>query len=144
VLLQVGTYTLSNTVPAPTAFSHWECYNITSGSAVGPVNATNITLAVANSWTCIATFVMLPQPKLALLSRFVGANYTGPTANLTATGPSNCTEAPSTAVSGTTNVTAPGSGLCNSNGTMLVSVVTPGLNLFMLLVVQGMNSAVGI
>lgn len=120
LLLQPGSYLLANTVPAGTAFSHWECYNVTSGVATAPVNSTNVTLAVATSWTCIATFTMLPQPKLALLSRFVGANYTGPTGNLTATGPSNCTEAPSTAVGGTTNVTAPGAGLCNTNGTMLV------------------------
>jgi hypothetical protein len=121
-LLQPGTYQLTNTVPAPTSFSHWECYNTTSGVATTPINSTNITLAVGTSWTCVATFVMLPQPKLALLSRYVGANYTGPTANLTATGPSNCTEAPSTALGGAANVTAPGAGLCNSNGTLLVRV----------------------
>jgi hypothetical protein len=66
---------------------------------------------------------VLPQPKLALLSRCVGANNTGETANLTATGPSSCTEAPSTAVGGAVNLATPDSGLCNGNGTVLVRIL---------------------
>jgi hypothetical protein len=61
-----------------------------------------------------------PLPKLALISEFP-ANYTGPTANLTAINEKNdtCVEAPSARYN-MDNVTlvSPGLGLCNKDGSM--------------------------
>jgi hypothetical protein len=139
-LLQAGNYTLSNTVPAGATISHWECYNITSGTPGAPLNTTSISLALGTSWTCVAVFVLQPHPRLALLSRYVGGNCTGPTANLTAAGPSNCTEAPSTAVGSSTNITAPGNGLCNTNGTVLVRLHVALLSEMCCLVVELLTS----
>ena len=58
------------------------------------------------------------QPKLALLSEFP-ASYSGSTANLTATGPTDtCTEAPSTRLAGAVTIVAPGAGVCFTDGTV--------------------------
>jgi hypothetical protein len=72
------------------------------------------------------------QPKLALLSYFP-ASYTGQTADLVATGPTDtCTEAPSTRLNGTVTVVAPGAGACFTDGTVdggtynLTQVPPPG------------------
>jgi hypothetical protein len=81
--------------------------------------------------------VVPPNPKLALLSQYPAAYpTTGPTANLTATGPggvnASCVEAPSERLTGIINVTAPGTGLCFGNGTVppgtynLTQVPAPG------------------
>lgn len=138
--VQTGTYTLGQTPPAGVTFSHWECYNVTNGTASAPVNGSSITLPLANTFTCVAVYVVTivpPNPRLALLSQYPTAYpATGPTANLTATGPgganASCTEAPSQKLSGSINVTAPGDGFCFGNGTVppgtynLTQVPAPG------------------
>jgi hypothetical protein len=62
----------------------------------------------------------LQQPRLALLSNYVGGALTGATANLTATGPSTCSQAPSQRINATVTVANPGPGLCGGNGTVTV------------------------
>jgi hypothetical protein len=123
LFFQAGNYTLTNTVPSGTNFSHWECYNTTSGTASPPVNGSSISLAPATSFTCVAVFIVLPpQPRLALLSNFLGtSNYTGTPANLNATGPAVCVEAPAARLGGNITITNPLDGLCNGNGNMPVS-----------------------
>jgi hypothetical protein len=120
--IQAGNYTLTNTVPAGTNFSHWECYNTTSGTASPATNGSTISIAPATRFTCVAVFIVLPPlPRLALLSKYLGtSNYTGPAANLNATGPSVCVEAPSVSLGGNVTITNPLEGLCNVNGTMQV------------------------
>lgn len=119
---QAGNYTLTNTVPTGTNFSHWECYNTTSGTASPAVNGSSLSLTPAKSFTCVAVFIVLPaQPRLALLSNYLGtANYTGTAANLNATGPAVCVEAPSSKLGGNNTITNPQDGLCNGNGNMQV------------------------
>jgi hypothetical protein len=139
-LLQAGTYTLGQTPPAGVSFSHWECYNVTNGTAGNPVNGSTVTLALANSFSCVAVYIVTivpPNPKLALLSQYPAAYpLNSPTANLTATGPgganASCVEAPSQRLIGVINATAPGDGLCFGNGTVppgtynLTQVPAPG------------------
>ncbi|KAF6251819.1 hypothetical protein COO60DRAFT_580972 [Scenedesmus sp. NREL 46B-D3] len=54
-----GTYALlpMTAAPATTRFSRWVCYNTTSGTAVGPVNATSIVLGASQSATCVAIYI---------------------------------------------------------------------------------------
>lgn len=94
-----GTYTLNQTAPAALTFVAFQCYNTTTGSAVSLVNGTNVSLALLlnNSYTCVAVYsaTLAPLPQLALISSFP-TNYTGVSANLTATGlNSTCVAAPS-------------------------------------------------
>jgi hypothetical protein len=121
--LQPGNYNLTHTVPAGTTFSHWDCYNTTNGTASAPANGSSVTLHPATSFTCVAVFTVLPaHAKLALLSTYLGVtSYTGVAANLTAIGPAVCIQAPSKQLGGNVTVTNPLEGLCNGNGTMLVS-----------------------
>lgn len=115
--LPEGTYILNQTAPAGATFYHWECWNITNGTAVGPFNSSSLNLTRGVSFTCVAVYnITAAAPQLALLSQFP-SSYTGPTANLTAAGPSNstCTQAPSQRL-GVNNVTivSPGAGACSA------------------------------
>jgi hypothetical protein len=124
--MQTGTYILGQTSPVGTAFSHWECYNVTNGTASQPMNGSSITVPLASSLTCVAVYTVmnvLPNPKLALLSQYPAAYpATGATANLTAAGTgavtASCVEAPSQRSYGFMNVTAPGAGFCFEHGTV--------------------------
>lgn len=51
----VGQYMLSQTPPAGTTFKAWECYNVANGSAGAPASGNNVTLALNDVWTCIAS-----------------------------------------------------------------------------------------
>jgi hypothetical protein len=137
--LQAGTYTLNHSVPGGTSFSHWECYNTTSGIASPAINGSSISLAAATSFSCVAVFGVMPR--LALLSNYLGtSNYTGPASNLNATGPSTCVQAPSKQLEGSITNTNPLIGLCNGSGTMQVCVCLLPHSLLLLLLLQDVSS----
>lgn len=111
-----GIYNLTQTAPLGATFDHWECWNTSTGSAIGPLNGSTVSLTRNTSFTCVAVYNVLAPPRLALLSSFPAAvNYTGPTANLTATGPNNssCIVAPSQRLGGNITISSPGAGSCS-------------------------------
>ncbi|WIA38755.1 hypothetical protein OEZ86_002048 [Tetradesmus obliquus] len=125
-LMEPGNYQLNQSAALGTIFQRWECFDITSGFVQGGTPGNNVVLTGAMSMTCVAVY-SLPAPapklpKLALISQFP-AGYNGPGANLTATitpgGQTTCIKllSPQLNKNGTT-LTAPGEGLCNTNGTM--------------------------
>jgi hypothetical protein len=66
-LAATGVHNLSQTgAPKGTLFSHFECYNIASGTAGPAVNGSSITLQANDVWTCVAgerKLLVAPHPK---------------------------------------------------------------------------------
>jgi hypothetical protein len=137
-----GNYSFSETAPPGTVFDLWECYEVISGNAIGPISTgktPTVDLTGTKQITCKAIYTLAPAPtlpKLAITSEFP-PGYTGPTANLTATSTNNdtCVEAPSTQLNETAGITIvnPGPGFCREDGSMppgnytLTQVSPPGV-----------------
>jgi hypothetical protein len=139
--MQAGTYTLSQVTPPGTTFSHWECYNVTNGTAGPPINGSSLTLPAGNAFTCVAVYTVsvapTNNPRLALLSEYP-ASYptTSETDSLTAVGPggvnASCIKSPSPRLGIGSTLTSPGAGLCFGSGSVppgtysLSQVAAPG------------------
>jgi hypothetical protein len=126
-----GSYDLDEgSPPAGTIFKRWECYNVSNGGTPIPLTDFSVDLSGNSSITCVAVFDVPPNPKLALISQFP-AEYTGPTANLSAVAPliNEVCIKPFSPRLGQNNVTVlqPGPGNCG-NGTGVVPSGTYNLN----------------
>jgi hypothetical protein len=59
----LGTYTLTQTLPVGLEFSHWECYDVTSGKPVRPTNTSSVSLTDGEKATCVAVYLMAQNPR---------------------------------------------------------------------------------
>lgn len=67
-IVQAGTYNLSQTPPPNTQFFRWECYDISTGTAVPmPVAGTLVTLAYRQAVSCVAIYCSVFNPEPCLL-----------------------------------------------------------------------------
>jgi hypothetical protein len=60
--MEPGSYALGQVAPTGTTFQRWDCYDITSGSAVGPQSGNTVVLSGNTSISCVAIYV-LPTPR---------------------------------------------------------------------------------
>jgi hypothetical protein len=61
--MQPGTYQLGESTPAGTVFQRWECYDVTNGTAQGPVNGTTVVLSGSAFKSCVAVYALIPSPR---------------------------------------------------------------------------------
>jgi hypothetical protein len=52
--MAAGRYNLSQVAPFGTVFVHWECYNVTGGTAGAALVADSVSIVANDIWTCIA------------------------------------------------------------------------------------------
>jgi hypothetical protein len=127
-VILAGNYSINATLSPTvgTSFARWDCYNISTGSAV-PINITvtgagiaALSLPLGSAVTCVAVYDVFPR--LALLSQYPAAYTATTTSTLSANlGPDPvCPKSPSGRI-GVNNATivAPGpAGLCGTTGSV--------------------------